>query len=187
MKLSVSQKKRNKTVKFAVRTSGSKFEFITAGGTIFKALLLYQRTPSRYEVTIKWQSLETMCGMCWVRTLKFREFEQVLHRLVFRTYCKFERYNLHDILVYHVLECRHLFLWNTKLRFFVDNGYSFGGIFGHHLCGRILEGEHSSTTFVHIGQTTRRHIPREEKVKINYSSHRNCVFLTAAKVLNAHC
>jgi len=94
MKLSVSQKGRNKTVKFAGKTSESKIEVITAGGTIFKALLLHQRTPNRYEVTLKCMlrdSLETMCSMYWVRILKFREVEQVLHRHVFRTYCKFER------------------------------------------------------------------------------------------------
>lgn len=35
--------------------------------------------------------------MCWVRNLKFREVEQVHHRLVLRTYCKFERNSLYDI------------------------------------------------------------------------------------------
>jgi hypothetical protein len=53
MKLSVTQKELSKTVKFALRTSGSKIEVITARGTSFKPFLLYQRTPNRYEGNIK--------------------------------------------------------------------------------------------------------------------------------------
>jgi hypothetical protein len=144
MKLSVSQKELSKTVKLAVRTSFSKIEVITARGSCFRPLLLYRSTPNRYEgnikMYVKWHSLETMCSMCWVRIVKFREFEQVLLKLVFRAYCKFERNSLYDILGYHVVDFRHLSLWNTKLRFLVDRDQSFGGIFGHHLCGRILDG-----------------------------------------------
>jgi len=64
MKLSVSQKERNKTVKFAGKTSESKIEVITAGGTSFKALLLHQCTPNRYEVTLKCMLRDTAWKQC---------------------------------------------------------------------------------------------------------------------------
>jgi len=44
MELSVSQKERNKTVKFTVRTSGLKIEVITGGGTSLN-LYCYANVP----------------------------------------------------------------------------------------------------------------------------------------------
>lgn len=64
MKLSLSQKERNKTVKFPVTPSGSKIEVITAGGITFNALLLYQSAHNRYEGNIKMYGRDTSWKQC---------------------------------------------------------------------------------------------------------------------------